>query len=216
MIGKYEWIRKICKDIEKVENYEKAVADKKNHYELHHREEDDGYFAADLKKLGRYFDVEPDKLIFLTKTEHIGRHRDMLNSRHARLYKEDNPMYKSADPEVLYKMRVEQRMTLSEIGAALNMTRHTVRDKLDEYKIPGPAVRVTVGRKMKEETKRKITESRIAEKNPMWVEVDIDLLRDLYVNKRMNYTQIEKIMGINHTTIKRRLQRYGITRKEEH
>lgn len=216
MIGKEEYLRKICKDLEKVENYERAVSDKINRYELHHLEEDDGYLAEDLKRVDRYFDVEPEKLIFLTKAEHLARHRDMLISKHARLYKKDNPMYKPADPEVLYKLRVEQRMTLTEIGAELNMDRHTVRERLNEYEIPDPEIPVSFGRKMKEETKQKISAGRIAENNPVWVDVDINLLRDLYVNKKMNYRQIEKIMCISHTTIKRRIQRYGITRKAEH
>lgn len=215
MIGKEEYLRKICKDLEKVENYEIAVSDKSNRYELHHKEEDDGYLAEDLKRVDRYFDVEPEKLIFLTKEEHARRHIKNL-PRGKIMYGPENPMYKEADPAVLYKLRVEHRMSLSEIGTELNMSRHTVRDRLNEYEIPDPEIPVRFGRKMKDETKQKISAGRIAENNPVWIDVDIDLLRDLYVNKRMNYKQIEKLMGINHSTVKRRIQRYGITRKAEH
>lgn len=79
MIGKEEGLRKVCAHYEQVENYEQAVADEENKWELHHRNEiDENKSAQQLKDEGRYYDVEPEELIFLLHSEHTRLH--MLNA----------------------------------------------------------------------------------------------------------------------------------------
>lgn len=59
----------ICRHPELIENYEKAIADTTQIWEVHHRKEE-LYSQKELKERGEYFDVYPEELIFLTKTEH--------------------------------------------------------------------------------------------------------------------------------------------------
>ena len=59
----------ICRNPELIENYDKAIADKTQTWEVHHRKEE-FYSQKELIERGEYFDVEPEDLIFLTKAEH--------------------------------------------------------------------------------------------------------------------------------------------------
>ena len=74
-----EYYKRYCKDIEDVENYEKAKADKFKGWHIHHRLEthnSDGerrpvdIAAAELKALGMYYNRPASELIFLTTREH--------------------------------------------------------------------------------------------------------------------------------------------------
>ena len=58
-----------CRHPELIENYELAIADKTQIWEVHHRREE-LYSQKELKKRGEYFDVSPEELIFLTIAEH--------------------------------------------------------------------------------------------------------------------------------------------------
>lgn len=69
-----------CKDeISKIENYDKAVNDMTQVYEIHHKLELtlDGEFAhsaEELKRMHMYFDRPYFELVFLTKAEHTALH----------------------------------------------------------------------------------------------------------------------------------------------
>ena len=66
-----------CDDISNIENYELAVADTTQTWEIHHRGEilPCGRFSADdLNKFGLYYKRPASELIFLTKTEHTCLH----------------------------------------------------------------------------------------------------------------------------------------------
>ena len=67
MIGKS--VSQYCKEFTKIENYEKAIADDTQLWEVHHRREDT-YSCKELIERGEYFNVPPENLIFLTPTEH--------------------------------------------------------------------------------------------------------------------------------------------------
>lgn len=58
-----------CRHPELIENYDKAVADTTQVWEVHHRREE-FYSQKELKERGEYFDRPPEDLIFLTKAEH--------------------------------------------------------------------------------------------------------------------------------------------------
>ena len=72
--------RKFCRDdISKIENYDKAINDKTQTWDLHHRLELtlDGEFAltaAQLKMHDMYYNRPYYELIFLTRSEHIRMH----------------------------------------------------------------------------------------------------------------------------------------------
>lgn len=58
-----------CRHPELIENYDKAIADTTQTWEVHHRKEE-FYSYAELIERGEYFDVQPEELIFLTPSEH--------------------------------------------------------------------------------------------------------------------------------------------------
>lgn len=62
-----------CEDISKIENYDKAIADKENIWHCHHRAEI-CYSKKELIENGDYFKVPACNLIFLTKNEHARLH----------------------------------------------------------------------------------------------------------------------------------------------
>lgn len=68
-----------CTDYERIENYEKAIADTDNIWECHHRLEimpfSNKTVSIDyLKKQGLYYKQSPNAFIFLTKQEHRKLH----------------------------------------------------------------------------------------------------------------------------------------------
>lgn len=74
-------VHNYCKDdITKIENYNKAIDDTTQTWDVHHRLEFtlDGEFAhsqSDLKQMNMYYDRPYFELIFLTKAEHMRLHR---------------------------------------------------------------------------------------------------------------------------------------------
>jgi hypothetical protein len=96
-------LRKVCRNYEQVENYEKAIADEER-WELHHRREiEENKSRQQLIDEGNYYDVDPSELIFLTRCEHNKLHhkdkfvsdetRKKLSENHANVSGENNPMY---------------------------------------------------------------------------------------------------------------------------
>lgn len=58
-----------CRHPELIENYDLAIADKTQIWQVHHRKEE-FYSYKELIERGEYYDVSPEELIFLTPTEH--------------------------------------------------------------------------------------------------------------------------------------------------
>ena len=58
-----------CRHPELIENYDKAMADNTQTFDCHHRLES-CFTQKFLKEMNLYYDVEPEALIFLTKSEH--------------------------------------------------------------------------------------------------------------------------------------------------
>ena len=75
-------VQQYCRDdISKIENYDKAIADITQTWDLHHRLEItlDGEFAhtvEELKRLGMYWNRPYFELIFLTHSEHCRLHME--------------------------------------------------------------------------------------------------------------------------------------------
>ena len=67
-----------CRHPELIENYDLAISDKTQTWDVHHRKEA-FYSQEELKERGEYFDVPPEDLIFLTRAEH--RKIDSANKR---------------------------------------------------------------------------------------------------------------------------------------
>ena len=78
MINKHRFIIKkngepncncFCRHPELIENYDKAIADNTQTWQVHHRREE-FYSQKELIERGEYYDVPPEDLIFLTPVEH--------------------------------------------------------------------------------------------------------------------------------------------------
>lgn len=75
MIGNDKTLRKVCKNYEQVENYNKAVADEYNLWDLHHRREmSEMKSKQQLIDEGKYYNVQSVDLIFLLHSEHAKLH----------------------------------------------------------------------------------------------------------------------------------------------
>ena len=78
MISKQK-LKKFCNgDISKIENYDKAIADKTQVWHCHHRRETI-YSMKELIEIGEYYDRPPEELILLTISEHYKLHRGANN-----------------------------------------------------------------------------------------------------------------------------------------
>ena len=73
-----------CRHPEFIENYDKAVADTTQTWEVHHRLEC-CFTQKFLKEMNLYYDVQPEALIFLTPAEH--RKIDSKCKRHGEAMK---------------------------------------------------------------------------------------------------------------------------------
>jgi len=72
MISKNIEKNRICKEYKQVENYEAAIADKEELWVLHHRKlEPSRVTKKDLIERNEFYDVAPEELIFLTRSEHM-------------------------------------------------------------------------------------------------------------------------------------------------
>lgn len=72
-------LRKICKEIEHVENYNQAEQDNFHGWILHHRleltlENEQSHTAEELIRLNMYYDRPYFELIFMKRSEHIRLH----------------------------------------------------------------------------------------------------------------------------------------------
>lgn len=63
-------------DFDKVENWEMAINDPIHNWVLHHRDEDQMKVSSSwLKSIGQYFNLPPEKLIWMRSDKHRSLHR---------------------------------------------------------------------------------------------------------------------------------------------
>ena len=78
MINEYV-VKKYCNEsLSLIENYDKAIADKEQTWDCHHRREIETS-RKELIELGEYYNRSASELIFLTKKEHISLHHKDKN-----------------------------------------------------------------------------------------------------------------------------------------
>lgn len=95
----------MCKTYWLIENYQEAVNDTTQKWVCHHRREvQDGFCiwkADELIKIGQYYHLEPNELIFMKKSEHLALHNKAIDPKTKKpcCYRdvdrtgEKNPMY---------------------------------------------------------------------------------------------------------------------------
>ena len=152
------YIQKYCKDYEKIENYQKALADNFKNWDCHHRLEthtSDGVrrlvdiTQAELKALDMYYNRPASELIFLPTSEHQFLHHKgkQFSEEHKKKLSEakkgeDNPMYGKHHTD-------ETRKKLREANKGKQLSEET-KNKMREAK---------KGKHHSEETKKKIGEA---------------------------------------------------------
>lgn len=106
-----------CEDISLIENYDKAINDKTQTWDCHHRKEtDEKIFRKQLVDQNLYFNRPANELIFLTKSEHTSLHnRNMPIERKNKVCEslkgEGNGMYGKH-----HKKESKQKMSQSRKG----------------------------------------------------------------------------------------------------
>lgn len=112
-----------CEDLSLIENYDKAINDKKQMWQCHHRLEIDlNVSANELRKRNLFYNRPASELIYLTRHEHQSLHKAQNR----------NPFYKCRHTE-------EKRKELSDINIGAKwmnngIKRHYVlKDKIEYY-----------------------------------------------------------------------------------
>ena len=87
MIDKKRAIKYCKDDISLIENYDKAIANKTQVWQCHHRRETI-FSKKDLKEIGEYYNRPACELIFLTPNEHhrlhkVGKPSGMKDKHHS-------------------------------------------------------------------------------------------------------------------------------------
>lgn len=129
MIASY--IKYICKDYTKIENYEKAVADLNETWDLHHRLEthfsdgterplNDHLSMQELKALDMYLNRPPEELIFLTRSDHKSLHMKSTETRR-----------KISEASKRYKHSEEAKLKISRANKGKKISKET-RRKMSE------------------------------------------------------------------------------------
>ena len=134
-------VKKYCReDISLIENYDKAINDKTQTWECHHRKESQ-YSAGELVDIGEYYNRPAEELIFLTPADHH------------RLHNLGKPAWNKGK-----HLSEETRKKLSESRKGKHHSEET-RKKLSE---------ATKGKHRSEETRKKISEAKKGENHPMF------------------------------------------------
>lgn len=161
-------ISSVCKDFYLIENYEEALNDETQVWDVHHRIEvsEDGehtlFTPKSLIEKGLYYGRPPEELIFLTKKDHMKLHNGTIEQKEKRKVKHKKHRPYSDE----YKMQISETMKgntnrkgkhcseetkkkLSETHKGKIFTEEHKRKMSESLK----------GRVMSEETKRKISEA---------------------------------------------------------
>lgn len=108
-----------CKELEKIENYDKATADTTQIWDCHHRLEFmpfSGRYVSStyLMKQGMYCNVQPEALIFLPKSEHSSLH-NVSACKHYDSKERNNKISNSRKGQASYVRTEEHRELMSRI-----------------------------------------------------------------------------------------------------
>ena len=150
MINEY-YAKKFCKeDISKIENYDKAIADKEITWHCHHRTEIWWNCSKkDLIENECYYNRKACELIFLTPEEHNQLHKkgkkrseDTRRKIRESIKGDKNPMYGKHHSD-------ETRIKMSESHKGKTLSEETKQKMRESHK----------GRTFSEETRRKMSEA---------------------------------------------------------
>ena len=102
--------KRFCKEPEKIENYEKALADNFKGWECHHRKGVD-IPREKLLALGMYYNRPASELIFLTRSEH-----EILHKKGRRHSEETKKKISEAQKGKKYSEETKKKLRLQKTG----------------------------------------------------------------------------------------------------
>ena len=115
MINEHNAYAYCCEDISKIENYDKAIADKTQYWHCHHRKGSDENMSVEyLKNHGLYYHRPAKELIFLTNSEH-----QIIHGKSAKTYHNKNKR-KRLEREQLVRELLQANTPISKILSILN------------------------------------------------------------------------------------------------
>lgn len=163
MIDKYRANRYCCEDITKIENYEEAVNDTTQTWQIHHRDEirilPSGMIVyrteQELIENGRYYDCPANELIFLTKSVHCQLHMKYRPKLNDDVYKKAVKTRK-ANSSKWHSEKTKKKISKSHKGK-------TPWNKDKHYTCPAISKALTGGH-LSNETKQNMSKSRVGRK----------------------------------------------------
>lgn len=130
---------KYCKeDISLIENYEKAIADKENMWDCHHRDEvrvlPSGLVVLrtmeELIENGRYYDCPANELIFMKREDHLALHgKYNFLGKHHKNRNTENLRKPKSTTENMKKAKVGYKPSKKCIEAAIKSTKNKPRSE---------------------------------------------------------------------------------------
>lgn len=175
-------LKSYCQDYKKIENYDKAIADKENIWHCHHKLEigsnGERVLHKDLIRQGLYYNRPASELIFLTNSEHKRLHQSGKKisdetKRKISEYRSGKQMSEETKRKISESMRGKKRQTRSEEW----------KRKISESK---------KGKKLQpfsEEHKRKISEANSGKTFSKETRMKISLAKKAYWEKKKMMTR---------------------------
>ena len=146
MINEY-FVKKYCnEDISRIENYDKAISDKEQIWECHHRRELETS-RKQLIKIGEYYNRPASELIFLTNSEHGSLHKK--GKHHA-----DETKRKISETLKGHKISEETKRKLAEARKGMKLSEEWKRKMSIAHQGKTTWIK---GKHMSEEAKQKIS-----------------------------------------------------------
>ena len=128
MIRRRDKVKRYCsEDISLIENYQEAVRSK-DRWDCHHKDEIDlNANREQLIKLGKYYKVPAERLIFLSVKDHISLHMTQENSH---VKGKNNYQWHDICPLQLFYYRNVAKLSYEKIAEIFNCSIATIHRRL--------------------------------------------------------------------------------------
>lgn len=176
-----------CEDYRTIENWEAANADPDVKWELHHRLEIElNASKPQLVKMGLYYHRPAAELIFLRPIDH--------NKLHAKFTGANHHSWRSFDTDEIVRLYTIDGKSARIIAKMMNTSASVIYKKLNDAGIKA------------RHTKGVGLTGRRKENHPRYIQIDTDILKDMYYNKRMSKVDIARELGVSEPTLRKRLR----------
>ena len=165
-------LKSYCQDYTKIENYDKAVADKENMWHCHHRLEigsnGERISHKDLIRQGLYYNRPASELIFLTNSEHKRLHQSgkkLSDETKIKIskYRSGKQMSEEQKRKISESMRGKKRPPRSEEWKMkISLAKHGKKIPTFSEEHKRKISEANKGKTRSEETRRKISSARKA------------------------------------------------------